>query len=566
MSGYMHFGAKLIEAVLSSFGAIAKRIQRRRLRRMMRGYRCLRETGRLGRIADIKQAMTTRMLDISETQISPYIMGASAPVGEIVVRQYLLVRIGGANLNRALLSAAGKNGARVIYAMPSEWCDIVCQHGFEVDRLSSIMLWRLYAFALLFYGVLKSAKTALAIAKANRSSHGRFKPYAYFADLTPGNLPQDLQGKSSHNIVSWYMQWNGRKSCIEAIHHGVASSVCKILGKNDLVFRRSPLPELSSINELARYIFWAVCATACSVFDLLRGRWWHPLLLNQAALAAQARIVQPDLLAKEYLFHNSNWIYRPLWTYEAERAGSSILFYFYSTNAQAFNNISRCLPPPYGWKAASWPRYLVWDQYQADFIREAIGNLVEVSVVGEIWFSDDESVVPAFTNPVVAVFDVQPFRDSKYQLLGLGYEYYIPKTSIRFLQDIQSVLKEFNVDMAFKRKREIGRVAHPRYRSYVKSINEFDNVVSIPSEVSASRLIESCFAVISMPFTSTALLGEYQGKPSAYYDPCAGVVKDDCAAHGIEVLIGKDELRAWLRAAISKSGAVVGQATQSAHQ
>lgn len=150
---------------------------------------------------------------------------------------------------------------------------------------------------------------------------------------------------------------------------------------------------------------------------------------------------------------------------------------------------------------------------------------------------------------------MQPFRVSKYQSLGLGYEYYVPQVSIKFLEDIQAVLDEFGIDMAFKRKRDIGKLAHPVYRSAVELIETEPNVISISSSVSAARLIENSLAVISMPYTSTALIAANQGIPSVYYDSSAKVVRDDCAAHGIPVLIGRHELRSWLRNAVLQTGA-----------
>ena len=50
-----------------------------------------------------------------------------------------------------------------------------------------------------------------------------------------------------------------------------------------------------------------------------------------------------------------------------------------------------------------------------------------------------------------------------------------------------------------------------------------------------------------MPFTSTALLANYQNKPSIYYDPFGDVQKNDRAAHGIQVIVGIDELDYWVK-------------------
>jgi polysaccharide biosynthesis PFTS motif protein len=501
----------------------------------------------MGVIAAVKQELTTHSLNLHERHFSSTVMGAGKMSGELVVRQYLLVRVGGTNLNQALLMSAGKPNVKVVYAMPSEWFGVVERYGFQVDRLRSSVLWGLYVCALFSYGVIKAVKVAGTISSAKGNRHQFIRPHAYFADLVPNNLPKTDEEELGRNITSWYVQWEGKSLGIGAIHHSVSESSAKSIGSFEVNYQPSPLPGLTSIAELARYSFLAGKALLISAVDLIRGRWWHALLLNQAALAVQARVVSSGLLAKEYLFHNSSWIYRPLWTYEAEQVGAVILLYFYSTNVQSFNDVDKSLPPPYGWKASNWPCYLVWDRYQKNFILDATGDRHKVSIVGGIWFSDEGTEKIDITKrETIAVFDVQPFRVSKYRSLGLDYEYYVPQTSIQFLEDIQAVLDEFGIDMAFKRKRDIGKLAHPVYRSAVELIEAKSNVTSISSSVSATRLIENSLAVISMPYTSTALLGVYRGKPSIYYDSGGKVVRDDCAAHGIPVLIGREELRHWL--------------------
>jgi polysaccharide biosynthesis PFTS motif protein len=123
------------------------------------------------------------------------------------------------------------------------------------------------------------------------------------------------------------------------------------------------------------------------------------------------------------------------------------------------------MPASYGWKAANWPRYLVWDQYQVDFLRTALGDSPEISVVGEIWFVDQPAGELNVSDRAVAVFDVQPFRDSKYRSFALNYEYYVPDTTNKFMEDIHEVVSELKLEMAFKKKREIKSNAHPRYRN-----------------------------------------------------------------------------------------------------
>ena len=106
------------------------------------------------------------------------------------------------------------------------------------------------------------------------------------------------------------------------------------------------------------------------------------------------------------------------------------------------------------------------------------------------------------------------------------------------------MLSELGIDGIHKRKRDIGNILHPKYRSLIDIGLVGYN--SVEPNVSAERLIRDCEFVISMPFTSTALIGKHAGKPSIYYDPFGDVLKGDRAAHGIKIVVGIDDLRSWL--------------------
>jgi len=89
---------------------------------------------------------------------------------------------------------------------------------------------------------------------------------------------------------------------------------------------------------------------------------------------------------------------------------------------------------------------------------------------------------------------------------------------------------------------------HLSYIKFVERMGRWDKVITIDPDTSAFKLIEKCSAVISMPFTSTALIARELGKPSCFYDPTGLIQRDDRAAHGIPIMIGRVELQAWLEA------------------
>jgi polysaccharide biosynthesis PFTS motif protein len=269
-------------------------------------------------------------------------------------------------------------------------------------------------------------------------------------------------------------------------------------------------------------------------------------MLSEATKAAFVRYQRSQLLARDYLFHNSSWIYRPLWTYEAERKGSKIIFYFYSTNCEKFKQGSTNPSLAYGWETMTWPKYIVWNENQLNFVRRAVGSDVNINVAGPVPFIASSNINKGVPENFIAVFDVQPMRDSVYQRMGIEFEYYVPKNAIQFLYDIQQATTNIGEIMVLKRKRKVASNLHPAYVRAIDQLGKTSNYMEIDPDISAIEIINKSKAVISAPFTSTANIARDLGKPSAYYDPYAILYKDDPAKHGIPILQGLDELQEWL--------------------
>ena len=71
------------------------------------------------------------------------------------------------------------------------------------------------------------------------------------------------------------------------------------------------------------------------------------------------------------------------------------------------------------------------------------------------------------------------------------------------------------------------------------------NCSSVKSHAESSKP-QQFEVVLSMPFTSTAVIADYYGKDSIYYDPSRKIQKDDRAAHNLTVINGKIELKNYL--------------------
>lgn len=519
----------------------------------MRGYRTLKSQARLGSIGESRDVLASAFLGFSSDRCSRVIFGAGIDRAEQIVRQYLLVRVAYLSFNRAALLAVAREDG-LAHSLPLEWRRALVAQGQKVAEIKSALNWQGYVSLLWCHGVITIARGVWHGLRSlcERSQHTPDR-YAYFENLSTANVPQPGLGGRSHDILTWYSQWPGRAAGLDSLCHSAAPGGSRHANGLNVRRMQSAVPPPQNLRALARFVGWGVMASVLSALDLARGRWWHAVILSEAAIAAQIRQQPPSALARDYLFHNSGWIYRPLWTYEAERHGARIIFYFYSTNCESLKRPDGYPLQANCWQVVDWPLYLVWDTWQAAFVQRAVGPTANVVITGPIWFSTSPENVPHIPSAAVAVFDVQPYRASRYVILGEPFEYYTPATANSFLVDIQSAIGAVGGALVLKRKRDIGGLLHPRYALLLDRLAASDTFIGLNPNISAVPVIERCEVVVSMPFTSTALLGRHLGKPSIFYDPHGVVQGDDRAAHGIPVITGRAELQRWLSSHLSSA-------------
>jgi len=530
---------------IPSLNTIILKKGQRSLRSDLKAHLNLKRTNRLPRIKEIKRVIDKTPC-IERGSYSALIFGAATGEAEMVVRQFLLRSVIENKINRVLINAIG-NHSPVAYPLPEKWIGLLKNEGLPVSAIRSKITFIFFVLMRFGLGVLAIIKifcqSVIATVSKKKEAYGN---YVFFDSLGELNLPKKEPREPGYDIISWYEKWNGRIPVIDRFVHTASQKEPLVAGTIPVITISSFVPPLHGFGKLMQYAWWGCKAILLSVFDLLRNRWWHALLLEEAAKSAMVRMHETKDLAREYLFHNSLWIYRPLWTYDAEKAGSGITFYFYSTNVEPLKYRERYEDPHVGWRTATWPHYLVWDEYQAEFVRTSVEKNVNISVAGPISFHAGAGVLPALPENAIAVFDVQPMREGFYYTIGADFDYYVPENCISFLADIYSSVQKHHASIIYKRKRKIGNKVHYRYRNQVNTLENAPGFISIDADLPAQLVIENCVAVISMPFTATALVGKKLGKPSVFYDPHGQLQKDDKAAHGIEVLSGPAELDNWI--------------------
>ncbi len=534
--------------VIPIITTIIKRYTRKRLRNIKRASLLLKKNNRLDYVAEILTMLSQTPLNAQKK--IPIFFGKHLINLDLSLRQFLMTKLNrNLGINKAILYTLG-TGKPLRYPLPKVWLLALSRkfnsekfsNHLKIDYLSSKLLWIAYVFMLWCYGVMiffKSLKVIFLV-KNNQNTLGN---YVYFSQLKKNNLPSENGDEKTHHIINWYLNWQNRAKPLDTLCHNIAyTKNIKFRGVH-LSFMEDGMPILTGIRKIY-YLCWSIFALGYALFMAFFGRYTYSVLLSEIIKVIRIKLAKKKYLARDYLFHNSNISHRPLWTYEVQKKGSRPIFYFYSTNCENFKTKSIYPTYPYPWNLLSWQHYLAWDKYQKKFILRHNQCSATIEITGPIWFSCAQTHLLPLPKKTVAVFDVQPRRISVAMILGAYY--YIPKVVNQFLADIYQITREQKWHMAHKQKRTI-KTAHPHYMCFINNLKKYPSYIEIDPGLSANTLIEKTSLVISIPFTSTALIAKAQNKISIYYDPSGVIEKDDRAAHGIPILVGINELRTWIK-------------------
>ena len=501
-----------------------------KLRLINRGYKKLQNSNRLGLIIQLGDALAKT--ELKGVKIHNIFFGKNSLDIELSVRQYLTVRILGMSFNKEILYSIGAEKP-IRHPLPREWRNTLISKKIKVDNFSCALLWYGHIFLLWGYGALQWLKSFWGMLYR----HPNLGNYIYFHSLSKNNISYDTKDQ---NIVNWYLQWKNKNKNIDSICHSI-NGLSNFKYNELSIVNTDGLPKLKG-RQMVYYCIWSMCLITYSFFMILV-RPYYGLMLGEILKLVRTSFADKDQLASDYLFHNSEPFYRPMWTYEVQKRGSRVLFYFYSTNIEIFKTTSG-YPVQNPWHLISWPYYLVWDEFQVDFIQRFNRCNSTIEKVGPIWFSSNDVSVNMPLNSI-AVFDVVPRRWTGYISYGFSFDYYVPNIANQFLNDIQVILSKNNAHMVHKIKRVI-KTTHKKYTMNLRGLSCMPNYTGVSPKTDALQVIQKTKACISIPFTSTAIIAKQEGKPSVYYDPSGMIQKDDRAAHGIPVLNGINELEDWI--------------------
>ena len=513
-----------------------------------KGYSILKDQNKLGLWRELKECFLYKSPVEKNKKFSKFIFGSSIDNADLIIHQFCVDTflpnwLGG----EILENIASPTKTKITKPLPSLWVQVLENENFTVNKWSIKLKFTLFILRKFIHNVC-FIFSVIYRSLERRSNRFNNEKTVFFCDLTAKNFPPNLNSDYNFDIFSWYIGSNIFNNKIQGIYHSVKEKEDVIYKNVGIKYHCSPTSYVNDNLSLLKFIIWSILATALSAFDLIRGKWHHALILEEAVKNKIVELRKFDELSNAYYFPYSSQCYRPMWTYGVSQKGIEIVSYFYSTFEQPKLK-DRINNQKFEFYLYNWPIALVWNEAQSQLLKLNSKFIINEKVVGPIFDNDKFCEVEKVSSFTIALFDIQRQKKSFQFGTSTIFEYheYNENCHILFIKDVLECAKSLNMVVHHKTKRGLSSVTLKSYSNYLNKIKLDLNYILADADISAIKLIDSADLIISSPFTSTAIYGRLRNKPSYYYDPTKWILKNDSAANDIPIISGIEELSQLLK-------------------
>ncbi len=459
------------------------------------------------------------------------------------VKQYLLNFVGGKKLMHAILLSCALGTKISFLPLPRAYQEYLINNDIKVSRFFCNLTFVTYLGIFWCYGLLHFFKSILkAVFLVEQKSE---KEYIYFDRINQNNLPVISSNITSYDIITWVINYFGISG--KTIYHPVKKSKGIYYKNNTVTFKRNPftidvfsLTYLTVLKKSIQKIFSALISFKWDKYLLLKED-LDEIFYNYGS--------KQNINLKKYFIPNHISIYRPIWTYAAEKRGVDIITYFYSISTEPLSFDKK----KYDYQnraLMNWPKNLVFDLTQKQELDKLMTNDVVNQLVPPIYFKASSMTIEKTYKNIIAIFDVDPQRKSDHFGISSYNDYDLDSYQAHknFLTDIINAGKNIDCTFMIKPKRKLSKKRELiEYIELLDKLNKLSNVIVLSPEIPTFHLINKAKLVISFPFTSTSIIAKLMSKTSVFYDSTNELNLSDPAARGIEILNNR-KIEKWLEA------------------
>lgn len=452
------------------------------------------------------------------------------------VKQYLSQKLFKHKLNQSIiLSATNKSPQK--FPLPQFLLLYLENQNHRIMWIRSSLNWRylalLYAGYSLYYAIV------IFFTKRKSSIYPINSLGIYLHNLSAKAVSISKTGCHLDNAITFFKE-RGAKSIIV---HGVKHNTSDI--NPDCIYVKTPFDNLNRLNKCKLLIF-EIALILRSIVDLVFGSGLLAFVSHQLLLKKAALLLDKECIPNELAFHNSDFAYYPAWVETLASKGASPILYFYSQNIWPYQLNKHISDWHFNYELMTWPRYLVWNKELGNALLDLTTGNPSIEYCRPISFTDKDVEIKKCSG-AIAIFDVSPVRESYFAKYGIIETYFTSKVLKQFFSQIITIAENLNKPLIVKFKRVEFSDFDKRYKYVRERLNSHPLITIIDPDISAHRIIRDCDGVISLPFTSTAIIAHYYKKPSIYFDPTARLILNQPAAQGIEIINNKKALEVWMK-------------------
>ncbi len=451
---------------------------------------------------------------------------------DIPLTQKLLKKSLDGDLSPAFMLASASIRFPTISRLPRSWRRFLTSKGVRLHLFSSF-LW--------IFEVTRNFRQGITTYK-NLMMNNQIPDFSYalLKGIHNASFSATLSGIPAQDFLAWFCSsFSFSKQWI------VPASPCMLPSTEQTLIVEFPFPALSPASQaIFRKISRKLIFSAA--FKMCAGMWQAAYMLSDQLEAEYVKLIPQHHLATVYGFTNADYIYRPLWTYEAQKKGSTIALFFYSTNTfnmQLSNGSDIGYSP--GYSTMTWPVIYTQHKNHEQFLKNVMRSKADILIKGLIPYEDNGQEASLPGKRKILYLDVQPFRVSFMASIGRPCHIYTESISTKSFKDVMLLAKNMNASLFIKPKRYVGNRLSPSYRKMLRQAEDRNHVEILDSGISPQTLFKEVDCIICQPFTSAALFAETAGKPVVYYDAAGLFEKNQPACQGISLLHGYDELERW---------------------
>lgn len=308
--------------------------------------------------------------------------------------------------------------------------------------------------------------------------------------------------------------------------------------------------------------------------ELLRAIFRHPLALlisRDLAVLSAYDFLDREKRIRDIVTTTSAFTSQPLWM-SGQNYRLHMMWYSQNFIPKMYRGDARRPDLPQA-RHIRVDEHWVWTDGFAQYLQN-LGTEARIHVVGPIlWQVPEDADLGQEAALRIVLFDVTPVKAGA-NVFGAAVNYYSPERMARFVTDTVTVAEEVCQSLGrpmvllLKHKRSADRARYDE--SYLDLIDQLTQVTPrvrlLPHTTNLFGLLKGCDLSISVPYTSTAYVAAFLGRPAVYYDAGGELVPCHEEHPLVRFASDKETLRRLIRQAVSGPGDTANHALGHADQ